>query len=299
MCKRSLTAHAGWIGLVVLLLAGPATAGDRERKVPYPEKPAFNEADANEYGQQIAEYADRYRSGWIDTVWLGSMILSDAGGDSVERTVSWFVLEEEGGNKSLVRFLSPAELKGVAALIHEHLDESDDQWLYLPADRKVRRIAGANQTASFQGSEFTYEDLKGGLQPGKYEWRFLSGEELEKEAGVVPCFKVEARPTYEGSGYSRLVVWFNRENWRTEQIVFYDKANQRLKTLTYEDWQHVHDRFWRARYLDMQNEQTGKRTELRLKRLFVDLSRYTSKRTGKKRDNLTEEDFTTRALKGK
>lgn len=263
---------------------------------PIPDPPKFNKEDLPSYGKQIATFADLYDRGWKDEVWQGSMVLYDAQGDSVTRRTMRMALENaEKGDKSLVKFLSPAEIKDVAALTHEHPESTDDNWLYLPASRRVRRISGANKTASFQGSEFTYEDLSN-LEIRKYDWKYLEEAKYVRDGQEVRCLKVEARPNYDDTGYSRLVVWYNAETWAQEKIEYFDKAQEHQKTLSGSGWQHIHKRFWRPQSLDMVNHQTRKRTKLAMEQRFLNLSFYKSKRTGKYRANLTDEAFTTRKL---
>ena len=203
------------------------------------------------------------------------------------------------GDRLIIKFLSPAEIKGVAALTHENVGGADDNWLYLPANKRVRRISGANNTASFQGTEFTYEDLAI-LDQREFNWRFYEETTLTREGSdeAIPVFKLEAKPTYDDTGYSRLVVYYHRENFRQERVEYYDLAGKHLKTRDSSDWQHTHGRFWRQFLIDMQNHQTGKRTTLKVERQFLDLSRYTSKKTGKPRTNLKVDQFTTRSLEG-
>ena len=286
--------------LVPLLLSFFATAplGSAQDKAPLPDPPSFTPDDPAAYGLQIATHADRVDQGWVDDVMQGTMTLYDADGDSVRRTFSRMVFERpEEGDKLILKFLSPAEIKGVSALTHENPGSSDDNWLYLPANKRVRRISGANNTASFQGTEFTYEDLAN-LDPREYEWRFYEETTLSRETGEVPVFKLEARPTYADTGYSRLVVYYHREHYRQERVEYYDLAGKHLKTRESGDWRHMHDRFWRQYLLSMDNHQTGKRTTLVIDAQFLDLSRYKSKKTGAPRANLREELFTTRALQG-
>ncbi len=296
--------------LAVGSATNPATNSDE--KAPMPDAPAFTPDDPVAYGQQIASHADAVATGWVDEVMQGTMTLYDADGDSVRRTFSRMVLEQPvDGDRLIIKFLSPAEIKGVSALTHENVGGSDDNWLYLPANKRVRRISGANNTASFQGTEFTYEDLAN-LDPREFDWRFYEETTLKRDgspagspagspegtATETPVFKLEAKPTYDDTGYSRLVVYYHRENFRQERVEYYDLAGKHLKTRDSGDWQHTHDRFWRQFMIDMQNHQTGKRTTLKVERQFLDLSRYTSKKTGKARTNLKVDQFTTRALEG-
>jgi hypothetical protein len=278
--------------------ANVPASNSADEKAPMPSPPEFTPDDPVAYGLQIATHADAVAAGWTDEVMQGTMTLYDSDGDSVRRKFSRMALEQpEEGDRLIIKFLSPAEIKGVSALTHENVGGSDDNWLYLPANKRVRRISGANNTASFQGTEFTYEDLAN-LDPREFEWRFYEETTLDREGVSTPVFKLEAKPTYDDTGYARLVVYYHRENFRQERVEYYDLAGKHLKTRNSGDWQHTHDRFWRQFMIDMENHQTGKRTTLKVERQFLDLSRYTSKKTGKARTNLKADQFTTRALEG-
>ncbi len=272
-------------------LADPNTSG-----VPVPPLPAFDRSDSEAYGRAIADYADRYDQGWVDEISQGTMTLYDAGGDSVRRSFLRMSYERvKEGDKYITKFLTPAEIKGVAALTHENPGSSDDNWLYLPSSKRVRRISGANNTASFQGTEFTYEDLAT-IDPREYEWRFVEETTIKRGGDTLPVYKLDAKPTYEDTGYSRLVVYIHREHWRQERIEYFDKAGRHLKTRDSRDWKLRHGRFWRSQAIEMTNHQTGKRTLLVQSKQFLNLSLYKSQRTGKPRRNLTEAAFTTRAI---
>ena len=284
------------LSLALLLTLVPAAPAQDADVVPIPAQPTFQTTDAVAYGQQLAEYADLYGRGWKDEVTQGRMTLFDADGDSVRRGYTRMALEgKEGGDKFITRFVAPAEIKGVAALTHENPGSSDDNWLYLPSNKRVRRISGANNTASFQGTEFTYEDLAD-IDPSEYEWRFVKELDLERDGEQLPVFQLDAKPTYADTGYSRITLYIHRDHWRQERIEYYDKAGQHLKTRDSGAWKEFHGRFWRSQRLEMTNHQTGKRTLLEQEKDFVDLSRYKSSRTGKARPGLTEELFTTRAI---
>lgn len=281
--------------LAAALVAAPQ-ADTKKHPAPVPEVPTFTTSDPAVHGQEIAAYADLFDQGWKDEVAKGRMTLYDAGGDSVERVFSRMVYERaKEGDKLVIRFLAPAEIKGVSALTFENPGSSDDNWLYLPSTKRVRRISGANNTASFQGTEFTYEDLAN-LDPREYEWRLVATEDLEREGEKVPVYRLEAKPTYADTGYSRLVVYYHRERWTQERIEYYDKSGTLLKTRDARDWAQHHGRFWRAKVIEMVNHQTEKRTKLSLELNLVDVGRHKSKKTGKLRKSLPESMFTTRAL---
>lgn len=276
--------------LASLMAAGEARAQQNTSGVPVPAVPKFDQSNPKNYGKALAYYMDQRDSGWRDYYAKARMTLTDARGDSVNRDVVFKILEGAKGNRTIVLFQTPADIRGVAALVHEHPGSTDDTWLYLPGDRRTRRISGANRTASFQGTEFTYEDLSQ-VVVENYTWTFLGNG----TAGSAPVFKLEARPNYKDTGYSKIVAYLNKDLWRIEKAEFYDKANRLLKTVTFSSWRHFHGRFWRPMVYSMVNHQTRKSTKVDAQSTFVNLSLY-KKKDGSKRDNLSEDQFTKRAL---
>lgn len=282
---------------VVTLLASALSIADVARAgntsgVPVPPVPAFDSTDPARYGKALAYFMDDRDDGWRDAYLKASMTLISARGDTVSRDIVITTLEQKDGNKSIVRFNSPPDIRGVAALVHEHPGGVDDTWLYVPASRRTRRISGANRTASFQGSEFTYEDL-GRIVVQNYDWKYLDKGTVGKE----PVHKVEARPRYKDTGYSRLVVYLHRDHWRVEKVDYYDKAGKLLKTMTESKWKEVHGRFWRGATLTMTNHQTKKTTRIDISAMYLNLSLY-KRRDGSQRSNLLADQFTKRALEG-
>jgi hypothetical protein len=279
---------------LVTFAASPSLAQENTSGVPIPPVPSFDKQSPETYGRALAGYTERRGEGWGDQYSVGALTLYDAKDDAVKRSIIQMSMENKTGDKSLIRFRSPAEIKGVAALTHEHTDAPDDTWLYLPASKRVRRISGANRTASFQGTEFTYEDLAT-RAVDKYQWRFLGDEAV----GDAQVYKLEAKPTYSDTSYSRLVVYLSKEHWRAEKLDLYDKAGKLLKILTVKNWKRFHGRYWRATTTEMQNVQTKKRTVIELKALIVTLKLSKSKKTGKPRKSLSDKNFTTRSLEGR
>ena len=283
------------IHVTLILLLGLG-AQENTSGVPVPPQPEYKKDDPAAYGKQLASYVATFDEGWKDEVGQGTMTLFDADGDSVRRTILRMIHERPvEGDKLIVKFMSPAEIKGVAALTHENPGSSDDNWLYLPATKRVRRVSGANNTASFQGTEFTYEDLSS-LDHREYDWRFMEETELTRGDKKVPVFKLGAVPTYNDTGYSRIILYVHRTEWRQERIEYFDKAGKHLKTRETSDWENFHGRFWRPETIEMSNHQTGKRTLLKQSKQYLNLSLYKSARTGKMRKNLSESLFTKRSL---
>ena len=161
------TAFAGMLAGAHASASAQNTSG-----VPIPSEPAWNKGNAAAFGKQIVTYLDKADRGWVDQYAKSSITIVNARGEKTTSSTRQLTLEGKNGNKSLIRYMSPANVRGVAALTHEHHKSTDDSWLYLPSSRRVRRISGANRTASFQGTEFTYEDLSRYV-PSRYKWRYL------------------------------------------------------------------------------------------------------------------------------
>ena len=232
-------------------------------------------------GLDVAKKAELADQGFESTSVNLKMILRNKNGQVSERLMSNRTLElTEDGDKSLIVFNSPRDVKGTATLTYTHRVGADDQWLYLPAIARVKRISSDNKSGPFMGSEFAYEDLSS-QEVEKYTYNYLNEEQINGFSADV----VERDLLDEKSGYTRQVVWYNKEKgYRLEKIEFYDRKNALLKTLTYHDYKQYAGKHWRAGKMLMVNHQTGKETEL----LFENYAFKTG---------LKESDFTQNSLK--
>ena len=155
-------------------------------------------------------------------------------------------------------FDSPKDVKGTAFLNYTHKVNDDDQWLYLPALKRVKRISSRNKSGSFMGSEFAYEDIAS-QEVERYTYKWLRDEMYAN----MDCYVIERSPAdKKNSGYSRQVVWIDKQEYRTWKIEYFDRKNALLKTLTMNGFQQYIDKFWRADEMNMINHQTGKSTLL-------------------------------------
>ena len=211
-------------------------------------------------GRAVAEEADRQDFGWHDNASIMRMVLRNRSGQESVRELRRRVLEsteKERGDKSIIIFESPRDIQGTALLSHTRILEPDDQWLYLPALKRVKRISSGNKSGPFVGSEFAYEDLVS-QEVDKYEYRWLRDE----RCGDLECAVVERYPRYENSGYTRQIVWWDKEEYRVQKIEYYDRKDTLLKTLTYHDYQEYNGEYWRPDRMAMVNHQNGKSTDL-------------------------------------
>ena len=211
-----------------------------------------------ERGLEIAIEADTRDTGFHDSRASMQMILRNRQGDESTRQIRVRTLEQEDdGDKSLTTFDQPADVKGTNFLSFTHKSGPDDQWLYLPALKRVKRISSRNKSGPFMGSEFAYEDLSS-QEVEKYTYKYLRDEIYEG----MDTYVIERIPVDKYSGYTRQEVWLDKAEYRPQKIVFYDRKNAKLKTLTHSGYQQYLDKFWRADEMFMENHQTGKSTRL-------------------------------------
>jgi len=235
---------------------------------------------AEDKGLEIAKAARAYDRGFGDFTADMVMTLKNKNGDTSTRFIRIRTLEVEGdGDKSLSIFDEPKDVKGTAMLTYSHGLDADDQWLYLPALKRVKRISSRNKSGPFMGSTFAFEDL-GSQEVEKYHYTFLR----EEACGDWQCYVIERQPAYEHSGYTKQIAWLDKEAYRVVKAEYYDRKKALLKTLTAGDFQQFLDHYWRPGKMDMVNHQKGTSTRLEWKN-------YTFQ-TG-----LSEGDFRSQALK--
>ncbi len=239
-----------------------------------------------ERGLAIAVEADKRDTGFTDFTANMVMELRNRQGDISTRTIRLKTLEVIGdGDKSMSIFDAPADVKGTAFLTYSHAIKPDEQWLYLPALKRVKRINSKNKSGPFMGSEFAYEDLAS-QEVEKYTYKYLRDETIKTAEfpDGVDCFVIERYPAYEYSGYTRQLAWVNKDRYVAEKIEFYDRKNSLLKTLTNSGYKQYLGQYWRPAEMLMENHQTGKSTLL-------------SWENYKFKTGLTDRDFSRNSLK--
>lgn len=245
------------VKFVALALAATAFS----TQIAHAEAPGLPDAsDPAARGLAIATENDNRDKGWSDARADMKMVLTNASGEASERELRFMMLEspEEGsGNWSLMTFDRPRDIEGTALLTYSHVKDADDQWLYLPAVKRVKRISSSNKAGAFVGSEFAFEDFST-QQMSKFDYTWLRDE----PCGDKQCHVVERKPLYEASGYTRELVWVDTTDYQFRKIDYYDRKNALLKTLTLSNYTLYDGKFWRPLELDMANHESGKATKL-------------------------------------
>ena len=216
-----------------------------------------------ERGLQIMQAQEARDAEWQSVTVDGTMILYDASKRAVER--SFEVMRSERntateGDLARIRLQAPADVRGTILLTHANVEPiDDDQWLYLPSTRRVRRISSSNRTGKFLSSEFSYEDMGGSeLEDNHYEWL---RDTTCPGANDLRCHVVTAYPKNEASGYSKRVIWLDTAEYRVYQSEYYNRAGKIEKRLTISGYTNYAGH-WRPALMQMINLQTKRQTDM-------------------------------------
>ncbi len=248
--RRPVERGAAIAGMLLLSLGGgQANAQEAVRNT--------DGSSPEERGLAIAREADRRTAGYDDYEARLTMVLVSRNGKERVREMEVSALAKSGeGERTLLVFRSPRDLAGTALLSHSHAGAGNDQWLYLPAMKRVKRIAAANQSGSFMGSEFAYEDISS-QEVGSFTYRY----EGEDRIGDAEVYVVERFPVDGSSGYSRQRVCLDRIEYLPLRIEYFDTRGEHVKTLTLADYVQ-HGPYWRAGTMTMESHRTGAVTRL-------------------------------------
>ncbi len=231
-------------------------------------------------GKEIMRVQKDMDKGFHDEVSTLSLTLINAHGEKNTRKLinKRFEMENDG-DKSISRFLEPRDIKGTALLTYEHKVGSDDQWLYLPALKRIKRISSKNKSGSFMGSEFSYEDLAS-FEVEKFTYKFIETRNIDG----VECFVIERYPVDENSGYTKQIVYLRKDNYQFKQVKYYDRKGDLLKIAHYAPFVLLKNKYWRPTEIVMKNIQTRKET----------IVKFTERKLG---SGLRESEFSKRTLK--
>ena len=211
-------------------------------------------------GLEITQAWDKLDTGYKDSQSNLTMILRDRHGRESKRVIVNKTMEVEGdGDKTISEFNHPRTVKGTKFLSFTHTDRADDQWLYLPKLKRVKRITSDNKSGPFMSSEFAYEDISS-QEVEKYTYKYVKDDKV----GGVDCYVVERYPVDKKSGYSKQLTWIAKgdKQYRPMKVDYYDVKGTHLKTLTYYDYKQYLGQYWRPGKMEMINHVTGKSTVL-------------------------------------
>ena len=208
----------------------------------------------------------------------GLLQVLDNKGKVADKRWLFMRLGSHGRSKAVLRFVAPAEVKGVALLIVNHPERASDQWMWTPALQRERRIALQDRSTRFFGTDFSFEDLEE-RDVNQYNYRLIGEETIDG----VPCWRVESTPSPKKiSQYTKADVWIRRDNYTFAQVESYIRTEV-VRRLKYSDVVQVQG-IWTARKLEMVDLRRKSRTILTLDKLEYNIP-------------LRDEDFTIQSLR--
>ena len=163
------------------------------------------------------------------------MTLTNKSGNKRVRELKQFIKDFGNVEKKIMYFIKPADVKNTSFMNWSYTDDkADDQWIYLPALKKVKRISSDSKSDYFMGSDFTYDDL-GDRKPADDIHKLLREEKFNGEN----CYVIESTPKEEDYMYSKTITWIVKDKWVGLQKKFYDEDEDFLKTLTIKKYEEI------------------------------------------------------------
>lgn len=189
--------------------------------------------------------------------------------DSVKTRIIelWSVEDNEDLSKTIMVFRAPSAVKNTRFLTQENDGADDDQWIFLPALGKVRRIASSDGDSSFMGTEFTYDDMSS-REIDDYTYQYLTDETVDG----YDCYVVESIPKdLSDNQYSKTTSWVvkDKDIIRPIKMNLYNKKGELEKVLTVEELEQI-DGYWISTTTTMTNLLNNRSSTIKNKKIEVD-----------------------------
>lgn len=229
-------------------------------------------------GREIMELIQKQDRG-TTTHALVTMDLIDKKGNISTRILELYSKENnEKKLNTMIIFHRPASVKNTRFLSIGHSDKVPEQWIYMPALKRTKRITTSDADQSFLGTDFTYADM-GAADIDKAAYSLLREEKLDG----IQCWIIETKPVESaGSDYSKKISWISKEMLLPVYVEMFDKDGKLVKKLTTDNIEKIQG-YWTPRVTKMKNVLTGHSTVLTMDKIVYD-------------ENLPDGIFTTRFL---
>jgi outer membrane lipoprotein-sorting protein len=194
-----------------------------------------------------------------------TMTLTNSAGNNRIREIKQFSKDFGDMEKKIMFFVSPADVKNTSFMnwSYDKVGKDDDQWIYLPALKKTKRISSDSKSDYFMGSDFTYDDL-GDRQPNQDVHKLLHEEKVNGE----DCYVVESVSKDKNYMYSKTITWIIKDKWIGLKKEFYDEDEDLLKILKVNKYEDISG-FWIITNTEMKNEQKDHKTIMILKNVKI------------------------------
>ena len=194
-----------------------------------------------------------------------TMILISASGNQRVREIHQYIKDFGKVEKKIMFFVKPADVRNTSFMNWSYDDpnKDDDQWIYLPALKKVKRISSDSKSDYFMGSDFTYDDL-GDRKPTDDIHKILREEKL----GGEDCYVIESHPKNKDYMYSKTITWVIKDKWIGLQKKFWDEDGDYLKTLHIKKYNNIKG-YWIIETVEMDNQQSNHKTIMKLTNIKI------------------------------
>jgi uncharacterized protein len=195
-------------------------------------------------------------------------LVSSSGQERVRKTFGATKLQLDGvGNRRVIRFLSPSDVRNTTTLLVENTTNEDEIWVYLPALKKPRRVAGNNKKSSFVGTDLSYGDLVG-HKPQNWIHKFVRQEAYAGMTAYVVESVPKSMEITTDSGYSKRISWIDKDSFVALKVEFYDPAGMLLKTADSSELKQVDAKHkkWQPMLVQVKNHQTGGSTAVKMEK---------------------------------
>jgi len=201
------------------------------------------------------------------------LLVETKNGNKEQREVKRYSKETGNDlNKYLLVFLKPADIRSTALLTHENNSRDDDQWLYMPAVKKMKRIAASSKKSYFMGTDFTYEDMEP-EDIDNFTYRILKTEIIGQDKKQNNCYVIEAVPANKekarASAYSKRILWIEKEVFITLKVEFYDRRERLIKTQNSFEFKNIEGTVYRPGKIIMDNIRKKHKTLTLIKKRVI------------------------------
>lgn len=198
---------------------------------------------------------------------LNTLIITNEKGRKRIRKLATITKLYDNGEteKKLIRFISPADVKGTGFLTYDYDEKDDDKWIYLPALRKIRRIISSENAKSFMGSEFSYADMTM-LKLDDYKYQLLGSDVVFDEE----CYKLEIIPVNaeveDENGFSKKISFISKNNFTLRKAIYFDLYGEKDRVMLIKSVIEIDPKKHRFRYklIEIDNIQNGRKSSFSL-----------------------------------
>ncbi|MDR1351792.1 MAG: outer membrane lipoprotein-sorting protein [Treponema sp.] len=183
---------------------------------------------AQESAAEIMERAKGLRAAQTMST-RSRMVITARDGSTTERMIDQYAKDDARGNaRAIIVFQSPATVRGTRFLTMDNASGKSDQWIYLPAIGKVRRIAASESGGNFMGTDFSYDDMSMMDRDTGLDTHTVLREESFNGAA---CYVIQSAPLAEDYQYSKTVSWIDKANYRVYKSELYNRRGALLKVM--------------------------------------------------------------------